>query len=385
MDSSPFLIGIYVPRWERQNFTATKKEESVNKISAINAVVKTFSIDLAKNKLQVHGFDAKHERCFARALSRTQAAELFRGLGRPVKVVMEACSSAHYWGRQLLALGHEVALIPPQFVTPLRIGNKTDGNDADAIYEAAQRLKCRPVPVKSIEQQDLMLTQLERDRLVKQRTALTNQLRGILAERGRVFGKGLKALREGLREVLARSPDQEVTTYCLEWLQIQLADWQRLDERITDCDRRMNRDFRAHPRCQQLMEVDGIGLQTALCFFALVGDGAQFASGRACGSWIGLTPLEASSGERRFLGAITKRGDSTLRWLLVNGGRTLAAQAKRKAKHGLPLNERDTWLLGLIQRGGFNKAAVAMANKNARILWAMLRTGEAFRSPLMAA
>lgn len=357
----------------------------MNKISAINAVVKTFSIDLAKSKLQVHGFDANGQRCFARALSRTQTTALFRDLGRPVKVVMEACSSGHYWGRQLLALGHEVALIPPQFVTPLRIGNKTDGNDADAIYEAALRLKCRPVPVKAIEQQDLMLTQLERDRLVKQRTALTNQLRGILAERGLVFGKGLKALREGLREVLARSPDQEVTARCLDWLQAQLFDWQRLDERLKDCDTRMRHDLRDHPRCQQLMEVDGIGLQTALFFFALVGDGSQFASGRACGSWVGLTPLEASSGERRFLGAITKRGDRTLRWLLVNGGRTLAAQAQRKAKHGLPLNERDTWLLGLIQRGGFNKAAVAMANKNARILWAMLRTGEAFRSPLMAA
>jgi transposase len=265
------------------------------------------------------------------------------------------------------------------------VGNKTDGNDADAIYEASLRPKCRPVPVKAIEQQDLMLTQLERDRLIKQRTALTNQVRAVLAERGLVFGKGLKTLREGMREVLARSPDQEVTAPCLEWLQIQLTDWQHLDERLKDCERRMNRDFRAHPRCQQLQEVDGIGLQTALFFFALVGDGSQFASGRACGSWVGLTPLESSSGERRFLGAITKRGDSTLRWLLVNGGRTLAAQAKRKAKHGLPLNARDTWLLGLIQRGGFNKAAVAMANKNARILWAMLRSGEAFRSPLMAA
>ena len=357
----------------------------MNKISAINAVVKTFSIDLAKSKLQVHGFDASHRRCFAKTLSRTQTTALFRDLGRPVKVVMEACSSGHYWGRQLLALGHEVALIPPQFVTPLRVGNKTDGNDADAIYEASLRPKCGPVPVKAIEQQDLMLTQLERDRLIKQRTALTNQIRGILAERGWVFGKGLKALREGLREVLARSPDQEVTARCLDWLQAQLFDWQRLDERLKDCDTRMRRDLRDHPRCQQLMEVDGIGLQTALFFFALVGDGSQFASGRACGSWVGLTPLEASSGERRFLGAITKRGDRTLRWLLVNGGRTLAAQAQRKAKHGLPLNERDTWLLGLIQRGGFNKAAVAMANKNARILWAMLRTGEAFRSPLMAA
>jgi len=367
------------------NFTATKEEESVNKISAINAAVKTFAIDLAKLKLQVHGYDHAGQRCFAKALSRIQTTALFLDLGRPVKVVMEACSSGHYWGRQLLALGHEVALIPPQFVKPLRIGNKTDGNDADAIYEASLRPKCRPVPVKAIEQQDLMLTQLERDRLIKQRTALTNQMRGVLAERGLVFGKGLKALSEGLREVLARSPDEEVTARCLEWLQTQLTDWQRLDERLKDCERRMNRDFRSHPRCQPLKEADGIGVQTALCFLALVGDGSQFASGRALGAWVGLTPLEASSGERRFLGAITKRGDSTLRWLLVNGGRTLAAQAKRKAKNGLPLNERDTWLLGLIQRAGFNKAAVAMANKNARILWAMLRNGEAFRSPLMAA
>lgn len=357
----------------------------MNKISAINATVETFAIDLAKLKLQVHGYDHAGQRCFAKPLSRPQTAALFRDLGRPVKVVMEACSSGHFWGRQLLALGHQVALIPPQFVKPLRIGNKTDGNDADAIYEASLRPKCSPVPVKAIEQQDLVLTQLERDRLIKQRTALTNQMRGVLAERGLVFGKGLKALREGLREVLGRSPDGEVTVRCLEWLQAQLADWEHLDQRLKACEERMKRDFRDHPRCQQLEEVDGIGIQTALMFLALVGDGAQFASGRACGAWLGLTPLEASSGERRFLGAITKRGDSTLRWLLVNGGRALAAQAQRKARRGLPLNARDTWLLGLIQRGGFNKAAVAMANKNARILWAMLRSGEAFRSPQMAA
>ena len=357
----------------------------MNKISAIKPELNVFAVDLAKLKFQVHGYDAAGERKLVKTLTRTAFLDFFRQRPPAVKVFMKACGSAHHWARQLFKLGHQPELVPPHLTKQYRIGNKHDATDADAIHAAVTHSRYRCVPVKSVQQQDLMLTQLERDRLVKQRTALTNQLRGVLTERGLVFGKGLKALHEGLSELLARAPDHDLTAYCLRWLQCQREDWQRLDERIKACDAQMKRDYRDTPRCQQLGEVDGIGLQTALTFLALIGDGAQFPSGRALAAWAGLTPRESSTGQRRCLGAITKHGDKLLRWLLINGGRCLVTSAMRKAKNGLLLNARDTWLLDLVKRAGFNKACVAMANKNARILWAMLRTGEAYRSPLMAA
>lgn len=357
----------------------------MNKISAIKPELQVFAVDLAKLKFQVHGFDAGGDRKLAKTLTRTTFLAFFQQRPAPVKVYLEACGSAHYWARQLLELGHQPELVPPHLTQKYRVGNKHDASDADAIMAAVRHSRYRPVPVKAVSQQDLMLSQLEHERLLKQRVALTNQLRGVLAERGLVFGNGDKALREGIRELLTRAPDQERSAICLRWLQRQVEAWQSLEAGLKACEQDMKRDFRHHARCQQLGEADGIGLMTALTFLALVGDGSQFPSGRALAAWLGLTPNEDSTGLRRHLGSITKRGDRYLRKLLIHGGRAVVAQAQRRAKNGLPLNERDRWLLGLIQRGGFNKAAVAMANKNARILWAMLRTGEAFRSPLMAA
>jgi transposase len=357
----------------------------MNKISAIKLELNVFAVDIAKLKFQVHGYDAGGERKLVKTLTRTAFLDFFRQRPPPVKVFMEACGSAHHWARQLIALGHQPELVPPHLTKQYRIGNKHDASDADAIKAAVVHTRYRAVPIKAVQQQDLMLTQLERDRLVKQRTALTNQLRGVLAERGMVFAKGLKALHEGVRERLARAPDPELTAYCLRWLQRQFEEWQHLDECLKACDRQMKQDYRDTPRCHALGEVDGIGPQSALTFLALVGDGAQFPTGRAVAAWAGLTPREESTGQRRHLGSITKRGDGHLRRLLINGGRSLVTSALRKVKNGLALNARDTWLLGLVKRAGFNKACVAMANKNARILWAVLRTGEAFRSPLMAA
>lgn len=357
----------------------------MNKINASRPAPKVFAVDLAKFKFQVHGYQGPGQRVFAKTFSRSAFLDFFRQCPAPVKVYLEACASAHHWARQLRLLGHEPELVPPHLTKKYRVGNKHDASDADAIEAITHHARYRPVPVKSVEQQDLMLGHLERRRLSDERKALANQLRSLLAERGVVFGKGLKALREGTREVLARGPEGELSAYQLRWLQRQLEDWQRLDERLKACDAQMARDYRASPRAQQLGEADGIGVQTALAFLALIGDGAQFPAGRALAAWLGLTPGEHSTGQRRILGAITKRGNTYLRWLFINGARSLVSSARRKAKQGLPLNDRDTWLLGLVQRAGFNKACVAMANKNARLVWAMLRTGEAFRAPALAA
>lgn len=357
----------------------------MNKINASQPAPKVFAVDLAKLKFQVHGYQGPGQRVFAKSLSRRAFLDFFRPLTGPVKVYLEACGSAHHWARQLRALGHDPELVPPHLTKKYRVGNKHDASDTDAIEAATRHARYRPVPVKEVEQQDLMLTALEWRRLSEERKALANQLRSLLAERGVVFGKGLKALREGAREVLAQGPGGELTAYHLTWLQRQLEDWQRLDERLKACAAQRTRDYRDSPRAQQLAEADGIGLQTALAVVALLGDGRQFPAGRALAAWLGLTPGEHSTGQRRILGAITKRGNTYLRWLFINGARSLVSSALRKAKQGLPLNARDTWLLGLVQRTGFNKACVAMANKNARILWAMLRTGEAFRAPALAA
>lgn len=357
----------------------------MNKINATRLELNVFAVDLAKLKFQVHGYDTVGERRLVKTLTRNAFLAFFRQRTTPVKVFMEACGSAHHWARQLIALGHQPELVPPHLTKQFRLGNKHDASDADAIKAATAHARYRPVCVKSVAQQDLMLAQLERDRLVKQRTALANQLRGVLTERGWVFGKGLKTLREGLRELLGRAPEGELSAYWQRWLQVQLQDWQTFDDRLKDCEAQMKRDYRDLPRAQHLGEADGIGHQTALTFLALVGDGTQFQSGNALAAWVGLTPREHSTGQRRCLGSITKRGDGYLRRLLINGGRSLVTRAARRAKNGLPLNARDVWLLDLVKRAGFNKACVAMANKNARILWAMLRTGEAFRSPLMAA
>lgn len=357
----------------------------MNKINASKTELKVFAVDIAKHKFQLHGYDARGERRLAKTLARTAFLDFFRQLPAPVKVYLEACGGAHHWGRELVALGHAPELVPSHLTKLYRLGNKHDASDTDALQAAARHARYKPVPLKSVAQQDLMMCQLERDRLIRQRTALVNQLRSFLSERGRIFGKGVKALREGTQALLAHGPGGDVTAYHLRRLEGQLQQWRQVDEWIKDCETQMQRDYRQLPRAQQLGEVDGIGLQTALAFLALIGDGAQFPAGTTLAAWLGLTPREESTGQRRHLGGITKRGDVYLRWLLINGARSVVSSAKRKAKNGLPLNARDTWLLGLIQRGGFNKACVAMAAKNARILWAMLRTGQAFRAPALAA
>jgi transposase len=341
----------------------------------INAI----AVDLAKNVFQVHGYSGTGERVLCKRLGRQKFARLLRDeLDGSCDVVMEACGSAHYWGRCLRDWGYRVRLIPPQHVRAYVVGNKTDGNDADAIYEASQRRGLRDVPVKSLAQQDVLLAHRMRERRKKARVGLVNQLRGALAERGLVCGRGLKPLRELVHKALAESITDQITPYFLEHLQALWSEWQALDAQIEAAGRTIAEHARHDPACQSIQAVEGIGPITASALVASVGDPANFRSGRQMAAWLGVTPKERSSGDSRRLGGITKRGDRYLRTLLIHGGRAVIKAASKRD------SARNRWARALVERRGTNKAAVAVANKNARIVWALLTTGECYRPAAIA-
>lgn len=335
--------------------------------------ITTFAVDLAKTKFQVHGFTAHGEKVLAKTLTRGRLLGFFEGQEGRGRVVMEACGTAHHWARELIKRGYQVELLPAQHVARLVVGNKTDSNDADAIYEAAQRPRIRRVAIKSEAQQEVLAVHRVRERLVKARTTLINQIRGLLSERGVVFGTGVAALRRGLAPWLAEAqgPLAELIGELRE-------EWQALDARIARQEARLRATYRSSPGCQLIGAVEGIGELTATAMVASVGDGRAFSSGRQMAAWLGLTPREHSSGARRRLLGITKRGDTYLRTLLIHGARSAVLAARRKT------DARSRWIQALVARRGHNVAVVAVANKNARILWALLRTGECYRRPQAA-
>jgi len=347
--------------------------------------ISVFSVDLAKNKFQVHGFDARGEKRVAKTLKRGQFLPFFAAHGQRGEVVMEACGGAHFWGRRLREMGYRVRLLPAQFVKPFVVGNKTDANDADAIFEASRRSSIRAVPVKRIAQQDALLAHATREQWIKMRTALVNQIRGELAERGVVFGKGIAVLRRELQALLAAEVSGDITPAFQAWLRQRQQDWAVFDARIKDCERLIQRHYQDAAACEQIGQVNGVGLLTATATVALVDDGQQFQSARHFGAWMGLTPKEHSSGERRMLGSLTKRGNLYLRKLFIHGARSVITASLRKRKSGQALNDRDRWIHALVDRRGFNKTCVAVAHKNARIVWALLTSGECYRPPAMIA
>lgn len=346
--------------------------------------ISVIAVDLAKHKFQVHGYGPHDEQRFAKTLTRAAFEKLLREQP-PCKLVMEACGSAHFWSRLALELGHQPLQLPAQFVKAFVIGNKTDRNDANAIYEASKRPNIRPVPVKSVEQQDAMLSHLTRQRLLKTRLELTNQLRGVLRERGMAFAKGDAALRRGLRELRDAEPTRELSPRLLAWAGQALEEWAELEARLREVDRQLQQDYRDSPRCRQVGELPGIGVVTATAVNARITSVESFPDSRAFSSSLGLVASEHSSGEKQRRGGIHRRGDAYLRMLLIHGGRSVVQSVLRKHRAGLALDVFEQWVLGVYQRRGYNRAAVAVANKNARIVWALLKTGEAYRKPPLAA
>lgn len=334
--------------------------------------LKRIGVDLAMNVFQVHGVDSHEQVRVRKQLKRRQMLDFFRQV-EPCVVAMEACGSAHYWGRELSKLGHEVRLISPQFVKPYVKSGKNDANDAEAICEAASRPTMRYVAVKSGEQQAGQALHRVRSRLVRARTALVNEIRGLLGEFGVVMPvKGVAACRRLLAEVLEDGENE--LPGLMRRILFQLSEeLSQRDHEIAELDEAIKQQCKADERIQRLLEIEGIGPISASAVVAAVGEARQFTSGRELSAWVGLVPNQHSSGGKERLGGISKRGDTYLRTLLIHGARAVVNACQHKT------DRQSEWIKGLITRRNKNIATVALANKNARIIWAVLSRGQTYR------
>jgi transposase len=330
-------------------------------------------VDLAKNLIQLHGVDSTERVVLRKAISRQKFLEWFANL-EPCLVAMEACSAAHYWARKLRALGHEVRLIAPQFAAPYRKGGqhvKNDRLDAEAICEAAGRPHMRFVPVKTADQQNVLLVHTMRTGFVEQRTSLVIRLRGELVEFGVFLPQGIDAFRAGFVEALEDGATElngvARTALLRGWDHIQA-----LDHQILWCDLQIAAQVKHDSNAQRVMAIIGIGPLTASAAVSSVGDAHRFKNGRQFAAWLGTVPKQASSGGKTRLGRITRQGNTYLRTLLFQGARSAVTNAHRRS------DRLSRWIVQLQARVGWYRTLVAVANKHARILWAILARGERF-------
>lgn len=333
--------------------------------------IDVLGIDLAKNVFQLHGVDRKGHPVFKRRVMREQLLSVVAGI-EPCTIAIEACTGAFCWARKFEELGHKVKIVGPQYVKPFVRGQKNDGNDAEAICTAVRQPHIPLVPKKSIEQQDIQALHRARQRMVNHRTAVVSQIRGLLLDRGIAFAKSIGRARRMIPEILADQTNEltPMARDAINELWDLLCD---LDRRIESFDKKIEAVFKASEVCQRIAKIKGVGPKTATAIVAAVGDGAEFKNGRHMAAWLGLVPRQHSSGDRKVLMGISKRGDQHLRSLLVHGARSVVRVAANKND---PTNQ---WVNQLQERRGFNRATVAVANKNARIIWAVLRTGEPYR------
>ena len=340
----------------------------MSEITRVMLLVVRVGVDLAKNLIQVHAVDAAGKRVVARALKREQFIAWCEQLPAGCMVAMEACSGAHHWARKLRAMGLDARLIAAHFVTPYRMegrSGKNDATDAAAVCEAASRPSMRFVPVKTVEQQGVMSLHRMREGYKKERTACINRIRGVLAEFGLVFAKCPKVLRARLADVL-EDADNELSGTARLVLQEAFEQWRELDEHLLWCDRQVGQHVRSTPQARRAAKITGIGELGASGLVASVGDFGQFKNGAQFGAWLGIVPSQHSSGGKTSLGRITKRGDDYLRTLLIQGAKSAVMSAHKRN------DPTSKWLVQLKERVGWQKACVAMANKNARILWAVM-------------
>lgn len=330
--------------------------------------ITTVGIDLAKSVFSLHGVDGMGRVVLKKTVRRDQLVETVAGLS-PCLIGMEACSGAHEWGRRFQGFGHTVRLMAPKFVTPYRKSGKNDGNDAEAICEAVTRPSMRFVPVKSLEQQALLTLHRVRQGFVVERTATINRLRGLMSEFGVVLP--LRSVTVRRQAAAAAEALPELARRMIGDLLDQL---RLLDERIGGYDREIGAQAKLCEPAQRLMKIRGIGATTALAIVATVGNAREFRNGRQFAAWIGLVPGQYSTGGRTRLGHISKRGDAYLRNLLVQGARSVLQTA------GAHQDRISRWALALQPRRGYYRTLVAIANKNARIAWALLAKNETLRS-----
>ena len=331
-------------------------------------------VDLAKRVIQVHAVNAGGQRVTGRALAREKFLAWCAQLPPGCIVAMEASSSAHHWARKLIAMGLDARIIAAHLVTPYRLqgkSGKNDANDAAAICEAAGRPQMHFVAVKSVEQQSMLCIHRLREGFKAERTACVNRIRGLLAEFGVVFAQSPAVLRQALPDAI-EDASNEMGGLARMALQRAWQQWQELDAHMAWCNERIAAHLKASDQVRQAEQLIGVGPVTASAVVATVGDFKQFRNGAQFGAWLGLTPRQNSSGGKNKLGAITKRGDTYLRTLLIQGAKSAVHTAHRRED---PISR---WLYQLREKSGWQKAAVALANKNARILWAVFVRGKAF-------
>jgi transposase len=336
--------------------------------------VSTIGLDIAKSVFQVHGVDADGAVVIRKRVTRVKVLEFFAALP-PCLIGIEACPTTHHWSRQLSALGHTVRLMPPSYVKAYLKRSKNDANDAAAICEAVERPSMRFVPTKSEQQQSGLMLHRSRQLLVRQRTMLSNAIRGHMAEFGLVSAKGRNGLAE-LLKIIANAQDDRIPAtarFCLDALARQYV---ALATEIGAIEKRIHAWHRSCEESRRLEGIPGVGPIVATALVAEVGDWKAFSSGRNLAAWIGLVPKQHSTGGKDRRGGISKQGNRYLRWLLVAGAMAVIRYARQ---HGT----RRLWLARLMERRPLKVAAVALANKIARMAWAMMVRGERFKEPIM--
>lgn len=331
------------------------------------------SIDLAKNVFQVCLFNEHHKPVFNKKVTRARLLETVMKL-ESNRIVMEACYSSNYWGRVFQSMDRSVGLVPPHQVKPFVVGNKNDHNDAIAIGEASFRPKTVFVPVKSIDQQDIQSLHRIRDRLVRARTAVANQMRGLLSEYGVIIGKKIAVLRKEIAFVL-EDPDQPLSVPARSFIADLYEELRRYDEQIGVKELALKALLENNDDYQRVQEIPGIGPIVGSALIAAVGDAKQFKNGRNLSAWVGLTPKQYASGDVSRMGGMSKRGNRTLRKLLIDGARSLLTWVGDKTD-GL-----SCWIRALLSRRPYAKVLVAVANKIARMAWAVLSKNEHYKAP----
>lgn len=335
--------------------------------------VKVVGIDLAKEIFQVHGMNREGRELFSKRVTRSKLLEFVGKLPRCV-IGMEACGGAQHWGREFKKLGHEVRLVGPQYVKAYVRGEKTDRNDAAAIAECVSRLGMKLVALKSVGQQEVQALHRVRQRLVRNRTRLGNELRGMMSEFGYVMGRGYKSLKAGILKVVSEegSPLSEKLKRVLLELRGELLE---LDRKIGDYEKLLLELCREVRVCRRLLGIPGVGPITATAIWAHVGNALMFKNGRQFAAYLGLVPRQHSSGGKTRLLGISKRGDRYIRQLLVHGARAVIRYSENKE------DSRSRWIQRIDRERGRNKACVALANKNARVIWALMTKEEEYRTP----
>jgi len=333
--------------------------------------ITTIGIDLAKDAFQVHGIGEQGEVRVKRQLKRREMMEFFTRI-EPCLIGMESCGSAHYWARRLRDVGHTVKLMAPQFVKPYVKGNKHDAADAEAICEAVRRPTMRFVPIKTVDQQSVLAVHRVRQGMIKARTAQANQIRGLLAEFGLVVPIGISQLFLKVPTMLDEAADT-VPGVFRELIYRLLAHMKELTRQVDELEIQIHQWHRTSEVSRKLEQIPGIGPITASALVASISDARNFKNARQLAAWLGLVPKQHSSGGKTKLQGISKRGDSYLRTLLVHGARAVVKSAERKP-------ERYVWLSKLMGRSHINIATVALANKNARVVWALMAHEQKFRS-----